>query len=98
MHGLCLYSVESDKAEEGQPAGSTGASRDGSPEADRPLRVFHGPRNLDATAMKYMCPFKEAEEMDGSAKHPRMQHSVSHVSRSAALSSNAAYCLSARSF
>jgi len=94
---LWLCSVENDKAAEGQPAGSTGASRDGSPEGDRPSRVFHGPRNLDATAIKYMCPFKEAEEMDGNAKCPRMQHSVSHVSTSAALISKAAYCLIAHS-
>lgn len=94
---FCLCSVKDDKAAEGQPAGSTGASGDGSPKGDQGLRAFHGPRNLDATAMKYMCPFKEAEEMDGSAKCLRMQHSVSHVSTSAARISNAAYCSSAHS-
>lgn len=74
------HSAESNKGE-GQGPGSTGASRDGSLDASRPLRVFHGPRDLDATAMKYMYSFKEAEEADGgSGKMPRLHHSVSHVS------------------
>jgi hypothetical protein len=75
-----MRSIDSDKGE-GQPAGSTGASQDGNLDGGgRTMRIFHGPRNLDATAMKYMYPFKEAEEIDGSGKCPRLQHSVSHVS------------------
>lgn len=80
----CACSSNRDKGE-GQPADSTGASRDGSlDDGRRPARVFHGPRDLDATAMKYMYPFKDAEENDGSGKCPRLQHSVSHVSAPAA--------------
>ncbi|CAL5220069.1 g2020 [Coccomyxa viridis] len=60
---------------EGQAAGSTAGSRDGSP---APVQLFYGPRDMDATAAKYMSPFKEAEETYGSAKCHRMQHSVSH--------------------
>ena len=72
--GVC--SCEDDQGE-GQPAGSTAASRDGSP---GPAQLFYGPRSLDMTAMKYMSPFKEAEETDGNVKCPRLQPSVSHVS------------------
>ena len=76
MRVWCLCSDENDWGE-GQPAGSTAAGRDGSP---GPVQLFHGPRDLDATAMKYTSPFKEAEETDGNTKCPRLQHSVSHVS------------------
>ena len=75
---LCGVSCSGDNVwGEGEPAGSTAASRDGSP---GPVQLFHGPRDLDATAMKYMSPFKEVDETDASAKCPRLQHSVSHVS------------------
>lgn len=49
-------------------------------EADAPLRLFSGPRDLTATAAKYMCSFREAEETDVSVKRARMVHSGSHVS------------------
>lgn len=46
-----------------------------------PQRLFRGPRDLEATAAKYMCSFKEAEETDTSIKRSRsLHHSHSHVS------------------
>lgn len=72
--GIC--SCDSDQGE-GQHAGNIAASRDGSP---GPVQLFFGPTNLDLTAMKYMSPFKEAEEANNKAKCPRLQHSASHVS------------------
>ena len=44
------------------------------------LRLFSGPRDLAATAAKYMYSFREAEETDVSVKRARMVHSASYVS------------------
>ena len=52
---------------------------DGSPDLSQAKPVFHGPRDLDATAMKYMHPFKDAEESDSGAKFPRLPRATSHV-------------------
>ena len=57
-----------------------------------PVQLFYGPRDLDATAMKYMSPFKEAEETDGSGKCYRLQHSVSHVSARSTLAPHVHTC------
>ena len=52
---------------------------EGSPDLSQAERVFHGPRDLDATAMKYMRPFKDVEETDGGAKLSGLHRATSHV-------------------
>ncbi len=63
------------EAEGGKPAGSAAAPGNGA----QP-RLFAGPRDLAATAAKYMYNFREAEATDVSIKRPRLVHSASHVS------------------
>ena len=52
---------------------------DGSPDLSQAKHVFHGPRHLDTTAMKYIHPFKDTVESDGGAKYPRLPRATSHV-------------------
>lgn len=59
--------------------GTLGCSR-GDQESAAPQRLFGGPRDLAATAAKYMYPFREAEATDVSIKRPRLVHSASYVS------------------
>ncbi len=50
-------------------------------EGNASMHLFSGPRDLAATAAKYMYSFREAEETDVSVKRSRMVHSGSHVSK-----------------
>ncbi|EIE18091.1 hypothetical protein COCSUDRAFT_60584 [Coccomyxa subellipsoidea C-169] len=61
------------EAEGGMPAGSAAAPGNGAQS-----RLFAGPRDLAATAAKYMYNFREAEATDVSIKRPRLVHSASH--------------------
>ena len=50
------------------------------PESDSQPQLFSGPRDLAATAAKYMVSFREAEENTFKMRRVRMVHSGSHVS------------------
>jgi hypothetical protein len=68
------------EASGGEEQGGTPGASVGAQESSAPQRLFGGPRNLAATAAKYMYSFRDAEATDVSIKRPRLIHSASHVS------------------
>ncbi|KAK9918110.1 hypothetical protein WJX75_001378 [Coccomyxa subellipsoidea] len=70
--------IQASEASGGEEQGGTPGASVGAQESSAPQRLFGGPRNLAATAAKYMYSFRDAEATDVSIKRPRLIHSASH--------------------